>query len=72
MEAYQQSRNISIAIILLKMDNEILEVLMCQAKVMELMVPLCSKFSKPGFSNTWTVNFQMFTLVLEKAEEPEF
>ena len=28
----------------------------------------CSKFSKPGFSNTWTVNFQM---VLEKAEEPE-
>ena len=27
--------------------------------------------SKPGFSNTWTVNFQMFKLVLEKAEEPE-
>ena len=33
--------------------------------------PLASKFSKPGFSNTWTVNFQMFKLVLEKAEEPE-
>ena len=31
----------------------------------------CSKFSKPGFSNMWTVNFQMFKLVLEKAEEPE-
>ena len=30
-----------------------------------------SKFSKPGFSNTWTVNSQMFKLVLEKAEEPE-
>ena len=29
------------------------------------------KFSKPGFSNTWTANFQMFKLVLEKAEEPE-
>ena len=29
------------------------------------------KFSKPGFSNTWTVKFQMFKLVLEKAEEPE-
>ena len=29
------------------------------------------KFSKPGFSNTWTVNFQMFKLVLEKVEEPE-
>ena len=28
------------------------------------------KFSKPGFSNT--VNFLMFKLVLEKAEEPEF
>ena len=26
---------------------------------------------KPGFSNTWTMNFQMFKLVLEKAEEPE-
>ena len=31
----------------------------------------CSKFSKPGFSNTWTLNFQMFKLVLEKAEGPE-
>ena len=30
-----------------------------------------SKFSKPGFSNTWTMNFQMFKLVLENAEEPE-
>ena len=33
------------------------------------LVKKCSKFSKPGFSNTWTVNFQMFKLVLEKAEE---
>ena len=24
-----------------------------------------------GFSNTWSVNFQMFKLILEKAEEPE-
>ena len=31
----------------------------------------CSKLSKPGFSNMWTMNFQMFELVLEKAEEPE-
>ena len=30
-----------------------------------------AKFSKPGFSNTGTVNFQMFKLVLQKAEEPE-
>ena len=29
------------------------------------------KILKPGFSNTWTVNFQMFKLILEKAEEPE-
>ena len=29
------------------------------------------KFSKRGFNNTWTVNFQMFKLDLEKAEEPE-
>ena len=35
------------------------------------LVKKCSKFSKPGFSNMWTVNFEMFKLVLEKAEEPE-
>ena len=35
------------------------------------LVKQCSKFSKPGFSNTWIMNFQMFKLVLEKAEEPE-
>ena len=29
------------------------------------------KFSKPSFNSTWTVNFQMFKLDLEKAEEPE-
>ena len=27
------------------------------------------KISKPGFINTWTVNFQMFKLVLVKTEE---
>ena len=29
------------------------------------------KILQVGFSNIWTVNFQMFNLVLEKAEEPE-
>ena len=29
------------------------------------------KFSKPGISSMWTVNFQLFKLVLGKAEEPE-
>ena len=29
------------------------------------------KISRPGFSSTWTMNFLMFKLVLEKAEEPE-
>ena len=28
-----------------------------------------SKFSKPGFNSAWTMSFQMFKLVLEKAEE---
>ena len=32
---------------------------------------LLAKFSKSSFNNTWTMNFQMFKLVLEKAEEPE-
>ena len=36
-----------------------------------MLVMWYSKFSKPGFSNTWTKKFQMFNLVLEKAEEPE-
>ena len=36
-----------------------------------MLVKWCLKFSKPGFSNTRTMNFQMFKLVLEKAEEPE-
>ena len=35
------------------------------------LVKSCPKFYKPGFSNTRTVKFQMFKLVLEKAEEPE-
>ena len=36
-----------------------------------ILVKQCSKFSEPGFNNTWTVNFQMSKLVLEKAEKPE-
>ena len=35
------------------------------------LIKWCLKFSKPGFSNTWTVNFQMFKLVLEKVEKQE-
>ena len=34
-----------------------------------MLVKLYLKLSKPGFSNTWTMNLQMFKLVLEKAEE---
>ena len=30
-----------------------------------------SKFSKPSFNSTWTMNFQMLKLDLQKAEEPE-
>ena len=35
------------------------------------LVKNCSKFSNPGFSNTWTMNSKMFKLDLEKAEETE-
>ena len=31
----------------------------------------CSQFSKPGFNGTWTLNFKILKLDLEKAEEPE-
>ena len=36
-----------------------------------MLVEQYSKFSKPGFNSTCTMNFQMFKLDLEKAEEPE-
>ena len=36
-----------------------------------MLVKQCSKFSKPVFRNIWTMNFQMFKLILEQAEEPE-
>ena len=36
-----------------------------------MLVEQCSKLSKPGFNNTWSVNFQMFKLVLEKAGKPD-
>ena len=29
------------------------------------------KLSRPGFSSTWTMDWQMFKMDLEKAEEPE-
>ena len=42
-----------------------------QLHSVHMLVQYYLKFSKPGFSSTWTVNFHMFKLVLEKAEEPE-
>ena len=36
-----------------------------------MLAKQCSKFFKWGFNNTWTENFQMFKLDLEKAEEPD-
>ena len=36
-----------------------------------MLVKWCSKFSKPGCNSRWTVNFQMFKLVLLKVEETE-
>ena len=35
-----------------------------------MLAKQCSKFSKLGFNSTWTKNFQMYKLDLEKAEEP--
>ena len=36
-----------------------------------MLAEQCSKFSMPGLNSMWSVNFQMFKLDLEKAEEPE-
>ena len=42
-----------------------------QLHLSHMLAKYCSKFSEPGFNNKWTMNFQMFKLDLEKAEEPE-
>ena len=42
-----------------------------QLHSLHMLAKQCSKSSKPGFNSAWTVNFQMFKLDLEKAEEPE-
>ena len=34
-----------------------------------MLVRLCSKSFKPGFSSVWTKNFQMYMLGFKKAEE---
>ena len=34
-----------------------------------MLAKSCSKFSKPGFNRMWTINFQMFKVNLEKAED---
>ena len=36
-----------------------------------MLARLCSKSFKLGFSSTWTENFQMYKMDLEKADEPE-
>ena len=43
----------------------------CTVALISHATKVMLKFSKPGFNNMWTVNFLMFKLVLEKAEEPE-
>ena len=53
------------------LEPDILECEECLNYLTIALISHTSKFSKPGFSNMWTMNFQMFKLVLEKAEEPE-
>ena len=36
-----------------------------------MLLRLCTKSFRLGFSSTWTKNFQMYKLGLEKAKEPE-
>ena len=43
----------------------------CRIAIISHTSKVMSKFSKPGFNSMWTMNFQMFKLVLEKTEEPE-
>ena len=36
-----------------------------------MLAKWCSRFSKPGYNSMWTINFQMFNLILKKTDEPE-
>ena len=38
---------------------------------MKTLAKYCSKFSRIGFNSTWTENFQIFKLDLEKVEESD-
>ena len=42
-----------------------------QLHLFHMSARLCSKSFKLGFKSTWTENFQMYKLDLQKAEEPE-
>ena len=43
----------------------------CTIALISQLAKWWSKCSKPGFNSMWTMNFQIFQLNLEKAEEPE-
>ena len=43
----------------------------CTTALISHASKVCWKFFKLDFNSMWTVNFQMFKLDLEKAEEPE-
>ena len=43
----------------------------CTIALISYTSKVMSKFSKTGFNSMWTVNFPMFKLDLEKAEEPK-
>ena len=42
-----------------------------QLHLFHILAKKCSKSFKLGFNSTWTENFQIYKLDLEKAEEPE-
>ena len=42
-----------------------------QLHLSHMLAKICSKFFKPGFNSTCTMNFGTFKMDLEKAEEPE-
>ena len=42
-----------------------------QLQSFQTIARVCSKSFKPGFSSTWTENFQMYKLGFKEAEEPE-
>ena len=70
-QQWPQNWKRSVFILILKKGNAKECSNYCTIALISYASKVMLKFSKPGFNSTWIVDFQMFKLDLEKAEESE-